>query len=455
MAAPAPLQISPRSQSYHQPSSPEVTEAPARTSSLASFAFSGGASSASVFAHSAAAQPAAGKRPEPLPRRRTKLSAAEAEARAALLREAAIAADEANKGGAVLDENFKGMFISEWLTQQPLNMQHPNHIWLHADVPPADTTGGSAPSMPEEARQRIEYLNQAGLVHLQDGRLDDALACFKEMEKDIKEQAQPGSRVRLALLAVAYNNASGFYYRKGIGAPALQYAQRAAGLEQRAHGAPDFATLLRMGAACCKCKQNKEALAHFLAAIEGLKEAAMEAAAAHSETQKPAQPLSLLARAEAATGGGSKLPAAYDGACSAYLAVAYHNLAVQYCNLGQLQEANAMINVADQLASKALPAKHRWAKHICATLQRLRDLHVARSFVTHSLRPRLADHQARKNANPRTLLGGSRQISTKGSFSSHRGTKAAFGSGGVGGAVRQDEQAAMARSSSLPQLAKR
>ena len=55
-----------------------------------------------------------------------------------------------------------------------------------------------------------------------------------------------------------------------------------------------------------------------------------------------------------------------------------------------------MVNVADQLAALSLPAKHRWARQICSTVQKLRDLHVSTSFVQHSLRPRLALHQAKQ-----------------------------------------------------------
>ena len=107
---------------------------------------------------------------------------------------------------------------------------------------------------------------------------------------------------------------------------------------------------------------------------------------------------------------------------NAHLAVAYHNLGVQLAQGGQLQPASAMIRVADQLACEALAPKHRWARQshhrgagtldqrsplvsatltcdpralwtVCASATKLRDLHVASSFVQHSLRPRRAVEQ--------------------------------------------------------------
>ena len=46
--------------------------------------------------------------------------------------------------------------------------------------------------------------------------------------------------------------------------------------------------------------------------------------------------------------------------------------------------------MAQQLVSQALPAKHRWVRHISSSARRLRDMHLSTTFVEHSLRPSLA-----------------------------------------------------------------
>lgn len=340
-----------------------------------------------------------------------------------------------------MDGEFKGLFVSEWLTAHPLNLTYPALIWLHADCPPlvtpeeeraagassssaatlrkqpsASASAAAASSLPLDARREIEYFNRAGIVHLQDGRLDDALSCFKEMEKAVRDHAPRGSIERSALLAVAHNNTAGYYYhKKGFPQVALQYAQKAASLERRVHGQTDFATQQRIACCLAKTKANKEAVSYCVSAIDTLmaagsaaalanaKEQAAAAEAIEAEHAKTRRANSLMSQAVAATGGatgpnGPGLPKSVDGAYHAYLGVSYHNLAVCYAQCGQLQQANAMVNVADQLAAQSLPAKHRWSRQICATLHRLRDLHVSTEFVHHSLRPRLAINQARRAA---------------------------------------------------------
>ena len=194
------------------------------------------------------------------------------------------------------------------------------------------------------------------------------MSTFKDMEKAAKQHLVV-KRERAAVLAVVYNNLAGFYYRRRKPAVAIQYLMKAASLEQRVHGAPDFATYARLGAACSRSKAHADGLRYCHAAVESLR---LAAGASETQTAKEAY--------------------------NAYLAVAYHNLAVQLANCSQLQEAAAMMDVADQIVAHALPAKHRWARHICASVRRIRDLHVSTRFVEHSLRPRLAVHQAQQQS---------------------------------------------------------
>jgi tetratricopeptide (TPR) repeat protein len=303
----------------------------------------------------------------------------------------------AERAGAQLEEEFKSLFVSEWLTQHPLNLTYPQHIWLHADCPGGGGDGGGAAaevafargaeaglrSGAEATRQHVDYLNRVGIVKLQDGKLDDALVAFKEMEQAVKAEVAV-QRERGALLAVVYNNLAGFYYRRSKPQSALQYIQRAAGLERRVHGAVDFATLARLGAVCSKLKAHTEGLAHCRAALETLERAGSQ-------------------------NGDATLPREYH-AC---LAVVYHNLAVQLAHAKQLQQASAMANVAETLAARALPSKHRWAKQIAATVHRVRDLHVSLSFVEHSLRPRLAAHQAQQQSRQASRASLSRDLWTQ------------------------------------------
>ena len=53
------------------------------------------------------------------------------------------------------------------------------------------------------------------------------------------------------------------------------------------------------------------------------------------------------------------------------------------------------MSAALELARAALSSKHHWSKHIHASAARLRDIHIATTFVAHSLRPRLAAQQQR------------------------------------------------------------
>ena len=399
-----------------------------------------------------------------------------------------------------LDQEFKGLFVSEWLTNHPLNMEYPHQIWLHADCPPLVTPeeyaslaaraaaapaaapagpsglAASAPSaasssvaseLPLAVRVRIEYVNRAGLYYLQEGRYDEALSSFKEVEKAVKDHARQGSAERMALMAVAHNNTAGFYYRKqGFAAVALQYAQKAAALEARVHGQTDFATHLRLACCCAKNKSHKDALGHCVKAIDLLRDAAAAAAVANAreraaaaeaieaEERKARHANSLLTQAIEATGGAAGapgLPADLDGPYHAFLAVGYHNLGVCYARCDQLQEANAMLNVADELAARALPAKHRWAKQICATVQRLRDLHLSTSFVTHSLRPRLAVHQARQAASEKALRSSASTVAGMGGMGGLHTTSLPHPAGGR--PRRRQEEGGLGASASLPQLA--
>lgn len=295
--------------------------------------------------------------------------------------------------------DFNALFVSEWLTQHPLTMSYPSPIWLHSDCPAAPASGVDA------NLQRVRYLNEAGIVHQQEGRLDDSLAAFKEMEGVIKK-SMPAGKARLAYLAVAYNNVAGFYFRKSMMAPALQYCERAATLEERAHGAIDCMTKSRLACIHSRGKERGRALALTQAVLGELKAMANtpspQAAQAHAPApggfDLPSCGGSLL-RFDSNSGGalvrGTPLFAAYR----AHLAVAYHNLAVQLALCQELQQASAAVHCADQLAAEALPAKHRWAKHICATVQKLRDMHVSSQFVQHSIRPRLAVFEARQAAS--------------------------------------------------------
>ena len=76
--------------------------------------------------------------------------------------------------------------MSEWLTQHPLVLRYPPHIWLHADCPQPDGEGGegggggemgpddtpiSTPNASPQ-RQQVQYSNKLAIVYLQSGELD-------------------------------------------------------------------------------------------------------------------------------------------------------------------------------------------------------------------------------------------------------------------------------------------
>lgn len=133
----------------------------------------------------------------------------------------------------------------------------------------------------------------------------------------------------------------------------------------QAYGAADFASLLRTGGVLCAMNKHTASMRYTQAALDSLQQGAAEQEAA-----------------------GKPLPAAYH----AHLAVAYHNYATQLARGKMLYEASAAIKIAHQLAAQVLPTKHRWARAIHASEQLLRDIHLATSFVTHSLRPRASDN---------------------------------------------------------------
>ena len=360
--------------------------------------------------------------------------------------------EEQAQAANVLASSFNSLFVSEWLTQHPLALSYPPHIWIHADCPPL-------PPGASETLQRVSYLNQAGVVQLQDAKLDYALMSFKEMEKAIKA-ALPAGKPRAALLAVAYSNIAGFYFRRGLPAPALQYAQRAATLEERAHGAVDFATLLRLGAVHSKSsKGHVRGLAHCEAAVEALR----QVGSATTPSGAAPTPIMTLPAWRDAAARGAEGPAqprrAMHAAYQAHLAVAYHNLAVELAYVQRLQDASAMIHVADELASQSIPAKHRWARAICASVQRLRDLHVTNSFVQHSLRPRLAVHQAREEQQRAAAIAASRAAMMP-SAENFSFADTVTDSAGLGLLSASDPAAGQARrvmapSSSLPAIVRR
>ena len=74
--------------------------------------------------------------------------------------------------------------VSEWLTQHPIVLNYPPHIWLHADcpqepAPPPPNEEGSAPlpisAAQVAARAKVQYSNKVAIVHLQSGELDRGL----------------------------------------------------------------------------------------------------------------------------------------------------------------------------------------------------------------------------------------------------------------------------------------
>lgn len=273
-------------------------------------------------------------------------------------------------------EQWQRVLMSEWLTQHPLVLRYPPHIWLHADCPQPEGEGGGGSEMemgPDDTpistpnaspqRQQVQYSNKLAIVYLQSGELDKALLVLKEMEENIRSNLT--GRERLQVLPVVMNNLAYFYYRKHKYPAAHSYMTKAMTLERKAYGAVDFATHLRMAAVSARLSHHTVSLKHCKAALKVLQ----EAADLH--------------------GGHGGAPAAAR-TYHAHLAVVYHNLAVQMAYLQQLQHAAGTAKVAQQLVTQALPAKHRWVRHILSSARRLRDMHLSTSFVEHSLRPGIA-----------------------------------------------------------------
>ena len=311
--------------------------------------------------------------------------------------------DAAGQSGTELDE-MQSLFVSEWLTEHPISLagKYPGHIWLHCDSPPM------VPGL-----ENLDALNRVGVVRLREGALDEALLSWRSMEDETKARVQ-SKREQSPLLACAYNNLAGVYYARHKMAPALQYIERAARLEQRAYGGADFATRLRHGAICCRSKRHQEGLRHCGAALEMLRAAGGIATGAAPPNDGVAAIAAAVAASAESSSSSSGAPAAAPAAAElaslsvtfrAHLAVAYHNFAVQLAYCQQLGPASAMVNVAAQIIAECLSPKHRWCKHIGASVAKLRDLHVATTFVTHSLRPRLAIQQARLERSARALGG--------------------------------------------------
>ena len=88
-------------------------------------------------------------------------------------------------------EQWQRALMSEWLTQHPLVLRYPPHIWLHADCPQPEGEGGGGGggggggemgpdetpiSTPDASpqRQQVQYSNKLAIVYLQSGELDKA-----------------------------------------------------------------------------------------------------------------------------------------------------------------------------------------------------------------------------------------------------------------------------------------
>ena len=114
-----------------------------------------------------------------------------------------------------------------------------------------------------------------------------------------------------------------------------------------------------------------------------------------------------------------------------------------------------MIHVADELASQSIPAKHRWARAICASVQRLRDLHVTNSFVQHSLRPRLGVHMARQEQQRAAAREAMMPPDEPLSFADAVADKGGLGLLSASGPTAGSAGRVMAPSSSLPAIVRR
>ena len=299
--------------------------------------------------------------------------------------------------------DVRAAHVAKMITRNPIQLSYPPQIWMHADCP-------ALPELPEPDEEALHELNRMGVARLQAGKYDAAMAAFQDMTSESKRLTRPSTRVRATVLAVVHNNLAGVYYRRGMSAPALQYIQRAAAAEASLYGSVDFATLLRMAAVLARSKAHSQSVEHCTAAIETLRSAAAAMGAEHfpaghwansasSDTigemdgdDSGAPPDDSSGGAGGADGEGASRARALD----AYLAVAYHNLAVELACLQKMQDAVAMASVAEQLVGRALPPKHRWTKQIRSASRRLRDLLVSTTFLQHAIRPRLAQQQARQ-----------------------------------------------------------
>jgi len=324
----------------------------------------------------------------------------------------------AEEAGSELQDEMKGIFVSEWLTQHPLLLagKFPSHIWLHADCPTPEPQGATDDAAARVAGAKLSYamerlteLNLRGIAHAQRGELDEALLAWRSMEEDLKASVPKGEQP--ALLAVAYNNLAGVYYARSKSAPAAQYIERAARLEQRVYGAPDFGTRLRLGAVYSRAKRHTEALNQCSLALDVLRSteelrldhsSRLDAAAAAAFTHGGGSTTAGGAEADGAEADGAVAEQAavgpHEANYQAHLAVAYHNLAVELASTQQFGPASAMVDVARHLIEQVVSPKHRWSKQIKASGLRLRDLHVSTTFVEHALRPRLAASQVRSDA---------------------------------------------------------
>jgi len=319
----------------------------------------------------------------------------------------------AEEAGSELQDEMKGIFVSEWLTQHPLLLagKFPSHIWLHADCPTPEPQGATDDAAARVAGAKLSYamerlteLNLRGIAHAQRGELDEALLAWRSMEEDLKASVPKGEQP--ALLAVAYNNLAGVYYARSKSAPAAQYIERAARLEQRVYGAPDFGTRLRLGAVYSRAKRHTEALNQCSLALDVLR-STEELRLDHSSRLDAAAAAAFTHGGGSTTAGGAEADGAvaeqaavgpHEANYQAHLAVAYHNLAVELASTQQFGPASAMVDVAQHLIEQVVSPKHRWSKQIKASGLRLRDLHVSTTFVEHALRPRLAASQVRSDA---------------------------------------------------------
>ena len=287
----------------------------------------------------------------------------------------------AEEAGSELQDEMKGIFVSEWLTQHPLLLagKFPSHIWLHADCPTPEPQGETDDAAARVAKAKLSYaierlteLNLRGIAHAQRGELDEALLAWRSMEEDLKASVPKGEQP--ALLAVAYNNLAGVYYARSKSSPAAQYVERAARLEQRVYGAPDFGTRLRLGAVYSRAKRHTEALSQCSLALDVLR-STEELRLDHSSTLDEAAAAAFThgvsthgggssttaagsrAAGEGAATAGEAAGAAGEGAAvgpheanyQAHLAVAYHNLAVELASTQQFGPASAMVDVARHL----------------------------------------------------------------------------------------------------------